>query len=92
MVENAYGTSGRYASALADYQAQKAAGRIHTDTNPPMGALVFYSGIDPSLGHVEISNGDGRYWDSDGTIHLVNFSYGGTYYGWSYAPDSWPGA
>jgi hypothetical protein len=92
MVENAYGTSGRYASALADYHAQLAAGRIHTDTSPPMGALVFYSGIEPTLGHVEISNGNGQYWDSDGTIHLVNFSYGGTYYGWSYAPASWPGA
>jgi uncharacterized protein YraI len=92
MVENAYGTSGQYPSALADYTAQKNAGLIHTDTNPPAGALVFYSGSDPSLGHVEISNGDGRYWTSDGTIHLVSFTWGGTYYGWSYAPANWPGA
>lgn len=91
MVENAYGTRYQYSSAIADYQAQRAAGRIHTDTNPPAGVLVFYSG-NSSYGHVEIANGDGRYWTNDGTIHLVNFSYGGTYYGWSYAPTNWPGA
>lgn len=92
MAENAYGTSGKYPSARADYLAQKAAGALHTDANPPAGALVFETGSDPSLGHIGISAGGGKYWTSDGTVHLVTLSYGGPYLGWSYAPPSWPGA
>jgi len=93
LVENAYGTRGRYSSALSDFYAQRAAGRVHYDVHPPAGALVFTRGSIPSLGHVMISNGNGQYWTSDGSVHLVStITYGGTYYGWSYAPTAWPGA
>lgn len=88
MVEHAYGVSGKYATATDDYQAQASAGAIHTDTNAPAGALVFFAGS-TSAGHVEIANGDGQYWTSDGTIHLVDLSWGGTYYGWAAAPADW---
>jgi hypothetical protein len=91
-VENAYGVNGAYSNAMADYLAQRAAGRIHTDRNAPTGALVFFSG-DSSDGHVGLAAGDGQtYYTTDGgTIHLAPLSEGGTYYGWSYAPTSWPG-
>jgi hypothetical protein len=91
-VEEAYGTIGRYHYAIDDYYAQRAAGRIHTDRNAPTGALVFFSG-DSSSGHVGLAAGDGQnYYTTDGgTIHLAPLSEGGTYYGWSYAPTSWPG-
>jgi hypothetical protein len=91
-VEEAYGTRYKYGSAYDDYYAQRAAGRIHTDRNAPTGALVFFSG-DSSAGHVGLAAGDGQnYYTTDGgTIHLAPLSEGGTYYGWSYAPTSWPG-
>ena len=89
-MENAYGTSARYYSALTDYDAQRSAGRLHTDTAIPAGALVFHRGSMPRYGHVEIAAGGGRHWTSDGSVHTVSFSWGDAYYGWSYAPDSWP--
>lgn len=95
-VEHAYGVygigQGGFSTALVDYQTQLAAGRIHTDRNAPTGALVFFSG-DSSSGHVGLAAGDGQnYYTTDGgTIHLAPLSEGGTYYGWSYAPTSWPG-
>jgi hypothetical protein len=91
-VENAYGTVGQYRTAAADYQVQLHAGRIHNDRNAPAGSLVFFSGSDPSTGHVGIATGDSAtYWTTDGTIHVAPLSEGLTYYGWSYAPNSWPG-
>jgi len=42
-----------------DYLAEANAGRIHTDTNPPAGALVFYGGANGN-GHVAISIGNGQ--------------------------------
>jgi hypothetical protein len=89
-VENAYGTSGRYATAAADYQAQLAAGTIHSGT-APAGALVFFKG-NSSAGHVGIADGGSNYYTSDGTIHVAPYTEGGGYLGWSYAPASWPGA
>ena len=96
-VENAYGTSGKYLTALADYQTQLAAGRVHGETNPskstaPAGALVFFTGSDPTTGHVGIAVGDGKsYWTTDGTIHVAPLTEGMGYKGWSLAPLSWPG-
>jgi cell wall-associated NlpC family hydrolase len=96
-VENAYGTSGKYLTALADYQAQLAAGRLHSETNTskstaPAGALVFFTGSDPTTGHVGIAVGDGKsYWTTDGTIHVAPLTQGIGYKGWSLAPLSWPG-
>jgi hypothetical protein len=95
-VEHAYGVygvgQGGYYTAKDNYLAQLAAGRIHTDRNAPVGALVFFSG-NSSAGHVGLAAGDGQnYYTTDGgTIHLAPLSEGGTYYGWSYAPASWPG-
>ena len=95
-VEHAYGVygvgNGGFYTAMDNYKAQRAAGRIHTDRNAPTGALVFFSG-NSSSGHVGLAAGDGKnYYTTDGgTIHLAPLSEGGTYYGWSYAPSSWPG-
>lgn len=94
-VERAYGTRGQYARAIYDYNAQRAAGRIHTDTNPPAGALVFYTW--DSYGHVGISIGGGQVISTQGLNtplpvrqHSVT-GVGLPYLGWSYAPTGWPG-
>lgn len=57
-VQQAEGFQFNFASALADYHWQLSNGRIHTDTNPPAGALVFYAG--GSYGHVAVSIGGGQ--------------------------------
>lgn len=57
--EQAEGFTFRFASAMDDYNWQRNAGRIHTDTNPPPGALVFYSGSG-GYGHVAVSIGGGQ--------------------------------
>ena len=95
-VEIAYGTRHHYASALSDYRAQKAAGRVHTDANPPAGALVFYGG--GRDGHVALSIGDGMVvttWGYIGQRHPIRemkvHGFSNPYYGWAYAPTSWPG-
>jgi hypothetical protein len=91
-VERSYGTSGRYGSALADFYAQRSAGQIHYDTNPPVGALVFYRNpFDGGNGHVEISRGNGSYVTTGSSVQIVGFGWGGSFMGWSYAPSNWPG-
>ena len=42
--EQAEGFKFTFGSALDDYRAEYAANRIHSDSNPPVGALVFYDG------------------------------------------------
>jgi cell wall-associated NlpC family hydrolase len=95
-VEIAYGTRHLYGTALADYSAQKAAGRIHTDTEPPAGALVFYGG--GSTGHVALSVGGGQVittWGFEGqhypVVETQVRAFSNPYYGWADAPDTWPG-
>lgn len=95
-VESAYGTSGRYASAMANYTARKNAGQISTDGNPPAGALVFYSW--GGYGHVGISVGGGQVISTqgDGSVALAVKQHGLTdlglpYLGWAWAESSWPG-
>lgn len=102
-VENAYGTSGRYASAIAAYYALRAAGQIHTSsTGIPAGALVFSSNRawDLGYGHVMLSRGDGTFvsggaWTGGGNHTTVQIfsspAPSGGYLGWAYAPTSWPG-
>ena len=85
-----------YASAFADYKVQLAAGRFHKDSTnestAPAGALLFFTGADPSTGHVGIAVGDGaHYWTTDGTIHEAPLAEGDGYLGWSLAPLGWPG-
>ncbi len=50
---------GPWASAVVDYQTGASAGRIHTDTDPPAGALVFYGPVN-GTGHVAVSIGNGQ--------------------------------
>lgn len=69
--EQAEGFQFRFSSALADYQAALNAGRIHTDTSPPVGALVFYSG-GGGAGHVAVSIGNGQ---EIGTLGYVGDHY-----------------
>lgn len=91
-VEQSYGTSGRYSSALAAFNSLQNAGQMHYDTNPPGGALVFFRNSgDGGNGHVEISRGNGTFVSTGPTVQIVNFGYGGTFTGWSYAPSSWSG-
>jgi uncharacterized protein YraI len=90
--ENAFGTQYKYASALADFNAQNAAGRISHSTAVPAGALAFFRNpYDGGNGHVEISRGDGTFVSTASTVRVVNLAYGGTFLGWVYAPASWPG-
>jgi uncharacterized protein YraI len=58
-VEQAEGFAFTFPTAIADYQWAANNGRIHTDTNPPVGALVFYGGGGGD-GHVAISIGGGQ--------------------------------
>lgn len=57
--EQAEGFTFRFPSATADFQWQSANGRIHTDTSPPVGALVYYGG-GGGFGHVAVSIGGGQ--------------------------------
>jgi hypothetical protein len=96
-VEHAFGVYGvppGYTSALADYRAQLATGHIHTDLNPPAGALVFYrNAYDGGNGHVELSRGDGSYLTTSngGGVQIVSFSWGGSFQGWSWVQSNWSG-
>lgn len=97
-VENAYGTSGKYASALAAFNALKAAGTMkYTTTNIPAGSLVFSrNDWDGGYGHVMIARGDGTFINPASTVRVSNNPAGGTtnqyrFLGWSPAPAGWPG-
>ncbi len=94
-VEKAFGTSGRYGSAAANYRAQLAAGRIHTTGTPPVGAMLFYAW--GTFGHSALSIGGGQAISTQGFAsalpvrqHSVT-GLGLPYLGWAYAPSSWPG-
>jgi len=56
--EQAEGFKFTFGSALDDYRAEYAANRIHNDSSPPVGALVFYDG--GTSGHVAVSIGNGQ--------------------------------
>ncbi len=58
-VEQAEGFTFRFASATDHYNWQRNNGRIATDANPPVGALVFYGGAG-GFGHVAVSIGGGQ--------------------------------
>jgi uncharacterized protein YraI len=64
-VENANGFRFRFPSAIAHYQQQRAQGRIHTDANPPAGAVVFYGGGN-GFGHVGVALGNGQVISTQG--------------------------
>lgn len=93
-VEQAYGTSGRYASAYAHYQDALRRGVVRTTGTPPAGAIVFFdrAAVNGNYGHVMISEGNGNYITSATTVRRVSLSWpGARYLGWAPAPSSWPG-
>lgn len=94
-VELAYGTRARAASAMAHYQYQLRRGRIHTDTQPPAGAFVFYGGS--SDGHVGLAVGNGQVVSTQGYSgerkpiwqHRVT-GLSNPYLGWARYDGTWP--
>lgn len=87
--ESAYGTSGRYPSAIADWQAAVARGTVHRgDLNPPAGALVFWNIPGYPYGHVGVAVGDGTFWATsvNGAIGHARLPYYTGYLGWA-PPD-----
>ncbi len=86
-VENAYGTTGVWASAIAHWQGAKNAGKAHPgDWNAPRGAFVYWN--TSQFGHVGISDGNGGFYSSSvgGAIgHGGNKNYFVNYLGWSNA-------
>ncbi len=103
MVEQAYGTRGRYGSALANANAKIAAGQMHTgDTNVPAGALAFFGAatVNGGYGHVMISIGNGQFisngysWNGrvyGARITTISSVGAGPYIGWAWADSNWPG-
>lgn len=100
-VEQAYGTSGRFTSALAAFNALRARGMVHSNaTNIPAGALVFSTGSDPRFGHVMLSRGNGTFVSGGASTQYGNHATvqtfsspapSGVFLGWSTAPAEWPG-
>ncbi|WP_430791584.1 NlpC/P60 family protein, partial [Actinoplanes sp. G11-F43] len=82
-VENAFGTSGRYATARANWNARS---QQQTYTNAPRGSLVFYN--TSAAGHVAISLGNGRVYSTSagGRVGIVSISYFQNPLGWAYSP------
>jgi hypothetical protein len=88
--EQAEGFTFRFASAIDHYRWQQGQGRIHTDANPPVGALVFYGG-GGGYGHVAISIGGGQAVGTYGTSgqrlpvrqYPVTGYLSNPYYGWA---------
>lgn len=93
--EQAEGFQFRYVTAIADYQAQLNAGRIHTDTSPPAGALVFYAGAG-GAGHITVSLGNGQEIGTLGYVgdhnpvsqYPVTGFLSNPYLGWAEPPGS----
>lgn len=92
-VEAAYGTKWPGGTALDFYNTLKGQGKIHNDTNPPAGALVFSSDprFDGGAGHVMLSEGNGKFITANyykaPKVREVALTYpGNTYLGWAVAP------
>jgi hypothetical protein len=86
-VENAYGTTGVWASAKAHWQGAINAGKAHQGNwDAPRGAFVYWN--TSQFGHVGISDGNGGFYSSSigGAIgHRTNKNYFVNYLGWSNA-------
>jgi len=84
-VENAYGRTGIYASAKANWNDAVRRGAAHRgDLNPPKGALVFWD-IGAPYGHVGLATGDGNFWATsvNGRIGKARLPYFSNYLGWA---------
>jgi hypothetical protein len=94
-VGHAYGRSASgYATAIAHFNSLNGRGMIHTDANPPAGALVFYNAasINGWAGHVMLSEGNGNFITTAATVRRVSINWpGAPYLGWSWADPEWPG-
>lgn len=95
-VENAFGTTGRYASAKANLNQKLATGQLHAgDTNVPAGALAFFkpSWQNGNYGHTMLSLGGGQFISSGRTVHStgLNTAAFGPYAGWAWADAAWAG-
>jgi hypothetical protein len=86
-VENAYGTTGVWASAIAHWNGAINAGKAHKgDRNPPKGAFVYWN--TSQYGHVGIADGNGGFYSSSVGGHIghgSSLSYFVNYLGWSNA-------
>lgn len=83
-VENAYGRTGVYASAIANWNDAVRRGAAHRgDRNPPKGALVFWN--ISAYGHVGLATGDGYFWATsvNGRIGKAKLPYFSNYLGWA---------
>jgi hypothetical protein len=82
-VENAFGTSGRYATARANWNARS---RQFPYSAAPRGTLVFYN--TSASGHVAISLGNGKVASTSagGRIGIVPINYFQNPLGWARAP------
>lgn len=84
-VENSYGRSGVYASAIADWNAQ--GGHRHPgNMHPPRGALVFWK--TSVFGHVGVADGNGGFCSTsvNGRIGCARLPYFSNYLGWAPSP------
>jgi hypothetical protein len=84
-VENAYGRTGIYASAKANWNDAVRRGAAHRgDLNPPRGALVFWN--ISAYGHVGLAVGDGTFWATsvNGRIGKARLPYFSSYLGWAW--------
>ncbi|WP_031464586.1 hypothetical protein [Sciscionella sediminilitoris] len=84
--ENAYGTTGVWASAIAHWNG--ASPKHSGDKNPPLGAFVYWK--ISQYGHVGVSDGKGGFWATSvgGKIGHVTKAGGGygyfsNYLGWT---------
>ncbi|TCC17280.1 CHAP domain-containing protein [Kribbella sindirgiensis] len=83
-VENAYGRTGVYASAIANWNDAVRRGAAHRgDLNPPKGALVFWN--ISAYGHVGVATGDSNFWATsvDSRIGKARLPYFSNYLGWA---------
>ncbi|GGI75154.1 hypothetical protein GCM10011581_10230 [Saccharopolyspora subtropica] len=84
-VENAWGTTGVWPSAIAHWKGAVRAGKAHTDgSTPPKGAFVYWD--ISRYGHVGIADGKGGFYATsvNGAIgHANSLSYFDNYLGWS---------
>jgi hypothetical protein len=93
-VENAYGTSGQYASAIAASNSLNTGGSLGS---APIGALVFFAPAADNwyYGHVGIYIGQNTMINGRQTVTADNIAassyFTSRYTGWGYAPSSWPG-
>lgn len=99
MVEQAFGTRGQFASALAHANYEASIGALHSgDTNVPAGALAYFGAatVNGGYGHIMLSIGGGQFitngYSNYGayTTTLSTIS-AGPYIGWSWADSNWPG-